>query len=225
MPGNQSLPLPAPFITLLWKDLRTEWRQKHALAGVGLYVGSTVFLIYAMGGRPAPQTWNLLFWIAQLFAAANTVARSFLGEPPARFRYYYTLVRPGTFFLAKSVYAVLLQAVVSALSVVLFSVLLGAPAGGMGRFGIAVAAGTLSLATVFTFLSALSARAGGNAALMAVLGFPLLTPVLMMLSRLALGALTPVVQPGWWGQAASLLGFSGLVLVLGLVLFPYLWKE
>lgn len=192
---------------------------------MGLYVGATVFLVYAMAGQPAPQVWNVLFWITQLFAAANTVARSFLGEPVTRFRYYYTLVRPQTFFLAKAVYSVALQAVVSTVSVLLFAVLLGTPGDGLGRFGVSVAVGIISLATVFTFLSALAARAGGNAALMAVLGFPLLTPVLMMLSRLALGALSPVVQPGWWGQALALLGFSALVIVLGVVLFPFLWKE
>ena len=94
-----------------------------------------------------------------------------------------------------------------------------------GRFLIAASLGSVSLAVVFAFLSAVASRAGGNAALMAILGFPLLTPVLMMLSKLALGTLTAVFVPGWWSLAGALAGFDVLVVILGLVLFPFLWKE
>ena len=97
-------------LTLLRKDLLTEWRQKHALFGVLLYVGATVFAVYSMGGQPEAAIWNVLFWITQLFVAVNSVARSFLGEGPSRYRYYYTLVKPAQFFAAKLLYSLLLQA-------------------------------------------------------------------------------------------------------------------
>ena len=212
-------------ITLLRKDLLTEWRQKHALFGVLLYVGATVFAVYSMGGQPEASVWNVLFWMTQLFVAVNSVARSFLGEGAARYRYYYTLVKPGQFFIAKLVYSLLLQVLVGLVSLGLFAVLLGMPVLQAERFLLAAALGSVSLAVVFAFLSAIASRAGGNAALMAILGFPLLTPVLMMLSKLALGTLTAVYVPGWWSLAGALAGFDVLVVVLGVVLFPFLWKE
>jgi heme exporter protein B len=215
----------APFLSLIRKDLLLEWRQKHTLFGVLLYAGCTVFAIYMMTGQPEPKVWNALFWITQLFIAVNSVAKSFLQEPPERFRYYYTLVKPTQFFLAKIVYSVLLQLVMSVISLLLFRLLLGSPLVQSGLFLLVALTGSLSLAVVFTFLSAIAARAQQNSALMAILGFPLIIPVLMILSNLALKAISPVYQPGWWSLALMLLLLDMLVLVLGLILFPFIWQE
>lgn len=213
------------FLALVKKDLLLEWRQKHTLFGVILYVGCTVFAIYMMTGEPEANTWNALFWIMQLFVAVNSVAKSFLQEPSARFRYYHTLVKPSTFMLAKIVYSVLLQLIICLISLFLFRLLLGSPLTQTGLFLLVALTGSLSLSVVFTFLSAIAARAQQNSALMAILGFPLVVPVLMMLSKLALLAISPVYQPGWWGIALILGLLDVLVVVLGMILFPFIWQE
>lgn len=178
-----------------------------------------------MSGQPEAKTWNALFWLTQLFVAVNSVAKSFLQEHPHRFRYYFTLVKPSSFLLAKMIYSIVLMLIMSLLSLFLFSVLLGWPIEQSILFITISSVGSISLSAVFTFLSAIAARAQQNAALMAILGFPLVTPVLMMLSNLALKALAPVYQPGWWILALSLLALDALVVVLGLILFPFLWQE
>jgi len=215
----------APLISLVKKDLLIEWRQKHTLFGVLLYVGATVFAIYMMSGQPATKVWNALFWITQLFVAINSVAKSFLQEHQNRFRYYFTIVKPTTFLLAKMIYSIVLLLLMSLVSLFLFSILLGFPIAQAALFVIITAVGSISLSSVFTFLSAIAARANQNAALMAVLGFPLVTPVLMMLSNLALKAIAPVYQPGWWALAVTLLMLDLLVILLGIILFPFLWQE
>lgn len=213
------------FLALIRKDILLEWRQKHTLYGVVLYVGCTVFAVYMMAGQPEASTWNALFWITQLFIAVNSVAKSFLQEPPHRFRYYYTLVKPSTFILAKIVYSVLLQLVMSIISLLLFRLMLGSPLVQSGLFLVVALTGGISLSVVFTFLSAIAARAQQNSALMAILGFPLVIPVLMMLSKLALKAISPVYQPGWWSLMLMLLLLDALVVVLGAILFPFIWQE
>jgi len=217
--------LSGPLLSLVRKDLLIEWRQKHTLFGVLLYVGATVFVVYMMAGQPETKIWNALFWLTQLFVAVNSVAKSFLQEPPARFRYYFTIVKPATFLLAKMIYSISLLLVMSLVSLLLFSLLLGFPVTQTGLFILVTATGSFSLSCVFTFLSAIAARANQNAALMAILGFPLVTPVLMMLSNLALKAIAPVYQPGWWALAGSLVLLDILVIVLGVILFPFLWQE
>lgn len=202
-----------------------EWRQKHTLYGVLLYVGATVFVIYMMAGQPEAKVWNALFWLTQLFVAVNSVAKSFLQEHPNRFRYYYTLVKPATFLMAKMVYSIVLMAGISLLSLLLYYVMLGWPLQQGGLFVVITIIGSISLSTVFTFLSAIAARAQQNSALMAILGFPLATPVLMILSNLSLKAIAPVYQPGWWLLAFTLLMLDVLVIVLGIILFPFLWQE
>lgn len=213
------------FISLVRKDLLMEWRQRHTLFGVLLYVGATAFVIYLMNGEPEARVWNSLFWLTQLFVAANSMAKSFLQEHQHRFRYYYTIVKPATFLLAKMVYSSLLMLVMSGMSLVLFALMLGWPPVQGLFFVLFALTGSLSLSVVFTFLSAIAARAQQGASLMAILGFPLLAPLLMMLGKLASAALAPVYMPGWWNLALVLLGLDVLIVILGLILFPFLWQE
>jgi heme exporter protein B len=214
-----------PFISLLKKDLLMEWRQKHALFGVLLYVGATVFVVYMMNGQPDARVWNALFWLTQLFVAVNSMAKSFLQEHPHRFRYYFTIVKPGTFLLAKLAYSTMLMIIMSVISLILYSIMLGWPLAHTGLFILIAITGSLSLSVVFTFLSAIAARAQQNSSLMAILGFPLVTPILMILSKLAATAIQPVYMPGWWGLALVLLALDVLIVFLGLILFPFLWQE
>ena len=202
-----------------------EWRQKHTLYGVLLYVGATVFVVYMMSGQPEARTWNALFWLTQLFVAVNSVAKSFLQEHQDRFRYYYTLVKPTTFLLAKMTYSLALMCIMTLVSLLLYSIMLGWPLAQSGLFVAIAITGGISLSAVFTFLSAIAARAQQNSALMAILGFPLVTPILMILSKLAVKALEPVYMPNWWGLALVLLSLDVLIILLGIILFPFLWQE
>jgi heme exporter protein B len=213
------------FVSLVRKDLLMEWRQKHALYGVLVYVGATVFVVYMMNGQPEARVWNALFWLTQLFVAVNATAKSFLQEHPHRFRYYFTIVKPVTFLLAKLTYSTVLMVVMSVISLVLYGVMLGWPLVHSGLFILIAVTGSLSLSVVFTFLSAIAARAQQNSSLMAILGFPLVTPLLMILSKLAATALQPVYMPGWWNLALVLLALDALIVFLGVILFPFLWQE
>lgn len=212
-------------ITLIRKEATIEWRQKHTLFGVLLYVGSTVFAVYMMNGQPEPKVWNALFWLIQLFVTVNSVAKSFLQESQARYRYYFSIVAPGAFMASKLIYNMLLQLLISLLSLGLFWIMLGDPIMQTSLFIAVSFLGSLALSSVFTFLSAIAAKANQNAALMAVLGFPIITPVLMILSKLATKAIMPVYQQGWWQLALVLSLLILLVIILSLVLFPFLWKE
>lgn len=212
-------------LRLIRKDALIEWRQKHTLFGVLLYVGATVFAVYTMNDQPDPKVWNALFWLIQLFVVVNAVAKSFLQESQARYRYYFTLVDPASFLAAKMVYNIILQLGISLLSLGIFSVLLGSPLKQTGLFVLVAAIGSMALSSVFTFLSAIAAKANQNAALMAILGFPVISPVLMILSRLATKTIVPVYQEGWGALAGVLLMLILLVFALSLILFPFLWKE
>lgn len=212
-------------LTLIRKDFLLEWRQKHTLFGVMLYVGCTVFVLYMMTGQPESRTWNALFWVAQLFVTVNTVAKSFLQEGEARKRYYFTLVAPVQYIIAKMVYSLGLMLVMMFLALLLFNLMLGSPVVHIGTFVGVCCLGASSLSLLFTFLSAIAAQARQNAALMAILGFPIAIPLLMVLSNLALGAVASVLQEGWWGMVFVMLGMNVLIIVLAAILFPFLWKE
>ncbi|GAO41219.1 heme exporter protein CcmB [Flavihumibacter petaseus] len=212
-------------IALFRKDLLLEFRQQYSFYGVLLYVASTIFVLYLAMGQPEEQVWNGLFWMIQLFICVNGVAKSFLQESRGRMLYYYSLAGPRDFILSKLFFNAVLMAILSILAWALFSLFLGAPVrNGLRFFGIAVFGG-FGLSLVFTFLSAIAARAQQNAALMAILGFPLIILQLMFLMKLSNTAFSKVIQESLLQMVLLLAGMDAMVIVLSLILFPFLWKD
>lgn len=83
----------------------------------------------------------------------------------------------------------------------------------------------MSLSLVFTFLSAIAARAQQNAALMAIMGFPVLIPQLMLLTKISNLAFGELIEGSLAVVVLLLLCLDMLVVVLALILFPFLWKD
>jgi heme exporter protein B len=111
-------------------------------------------------------------------------------------------------------------------SLVLFRILLGNPVMNEFQFIGIASLGGLSLSLVFTLMSAIAAKAHQNAAIMAILGFPLIIPQLLLLIRLSKSAFGEVFREGAIMQISLLLtGLDLLVIVLSVVLFPFLWKD
>jgi len=212
-------------LALIRKEFLLEWRQKHTLFGILLYISCTVFAIYMMAGQPEGRIWNVLFWLGQLFVTLNAMAKSFLQEGEERGRYYFTIVSPAKFMLAKMIYGVAMMLLLTLVALGLFVVLLGNPISHFSRFALAGCCGAMALSILFTFLSAVAARARQNAALIAVMGFPIAIPLLMILSRLTLSSVAPVLQEGWWGLLGMMSLLSILIAGLAMILFPVLWKE
>ena len=89
-----------------------------------------------------------------------------------------------------------------------------------------VCVGSISLSLVFTLLAAIAAKAQQNAALMAILGFPLIVPQLLLIIRLSKVAFGEAFRDGSLTQLTLLIvGFNVMVLVLSVILFPFLWKD
>ena len=211
---------------LLKKDFLLELRQQHTFYGILLYVASTIFVLYLAIGRPESSVYNGLFWVIQLFVCVNAVAKSFLQETKGRMLYFYSIAGPVNFIVGKMIYSVVIMLLMVLLSLILFWILLGNPIMNQLQFiGIACLGG-LSLSLVFTLMSAIAAKAHQNAAIMAILGFPLIIPQILLLMRLSKAAFGEVFREGALMQISLLLtGLDLLVIVLAVILFPFLWKD
>lgn len=212
---------------LAGKDLLLEWRQQHSFYGVLLYMTSTVFVLYlSLPEGPDAQVWNSIFWLLQLFICVNAVAKSFMQESRGKMLYYYLIASPAEFILAKLLYNTVLMTIMSVFSLMLTMFFLDNPVGNTGMFlGISILGG-IGISLVFTLMSAIAAKAQQNASLMAILGFPVLLPQLLLMMRLSKAAFNEVFRAGALVQLAGLIGLLDvLVIALSLILFPYLWKE
>jgi heme exporter protein B len=210
---------------LFRKDLLLEVRQQYTFYGVLLYVTATVFVLYLSMGQPEGPVWKGIFWMIQLFICINAVAKSFLQEGRGRLLYFYSIAGARDFILAKLLFNALLMVLMSGVSLVLFLFMLGNPLSHAGYFVLITCLGGVSLSLVFTFLSALAARAQQGAALMAILGFPLVIPQLLLLNRISTVAFEDVLQGGLGGLLAILAALDVLLVALAIILFPFLWKD
>jgi heme exporter protein B len=173
---------------------------------------------------PESNVWNGLFWVIQIFISVNAVAKSFLQESRGRMLYFYSIAGPRDFVLAKLLFNSLLMLLMSLLSLALFSLFLGNPILKAGAFIGLVLLGGWSLSLVFTFLAAIAAKAQQNAAIMAILGFPLIIPQLILLMRLSNAAFSETI-PIPVTTILLLIALDLMVILLAVILFPFLWKD
>jgi heme exporter protein B len=211
--------------TLFKKDILLEIRQQYSFYGVLLYVASTIFVLYLAIGQPEETVWKALFWMMQLFICINAVAKSFLQESRGRLLYFYSIAGATHFILAKLLFNAVLMLVMNLLTFLLFQLLLGSPLQSPFLFVAISCFGGVSLSLVFTFLAAIAARAQQSAALMAIMGFPLIIPQLLLLIRLSNIAFSSVLQSGLTFIILLLAAFDVMIVVLAIILFPFLWKD
>ncbi len=211
-------------MALFKKDVLLEVRQQYTFYGVLLYVASTIFVLYLAMGQPEGAVWKGLFWMMQLFICVNAVAKSFLQEGKERLLYFYSIAGARDFILSKLLFNALLMVLMSLVSVGLFLLMLGDPTSDLLSFVLIGSLGGISLSLVFTFLAAIAARAQQSAALMAILGFPLVIPQLLLLNKISSIAFSEV-QGGLGGMIGLLAALDAMIVALTVILFPFLWKD
>ncbi|PAW94262.1 ABC transporter permease [Mucilaginibacter sp. MD40] len=220
-------------IELLKKEIILEWRSKYAFNGILLYIVSTVFVCYiSFNLNPGfkqsagyPIVWNILFWIIMLFASVNAVAKSFLQENKARLLYYYTIAHPQAIILSKTIYNTLLMSLLSVLALVVYLLFFPNKVDDLLYYFIVVLLGSVSFSTVFTMISAIASKAGNNGTLMAILSFPVVIPVILILVKVSKAAMDGIDRSLSLNNIGTLLAINVIVIASSLILFPFLWRD
>ena len=213
-------------VFLIEKEIQSEFRQKYAFNGLLLYVVSTVFVCYLSFRQIVDlPTWNALFWIIQLFAGVNAISKSFLQEGRGRMLYYYTLTNPRSFILAKILYNLLLMMILSAFNLIFYSLFIGNPVQDLPMFLIAMFLGSAGFSAVLSMVSAIASKSGNNFALMSILSFPILIPLLMVTIRFSKNAMDGLPWMVSQHSIILLLALISMVFGLSYLLFPYLWRD
>ena len=60
---------------------------------------------------------------------------------------------------------------------------------------------------------------------MAIMGFPIIIPQLLLLTKIAAIAFAPIVQSGLLQMCGLLIAFDAMIIILAIILFPFLWKD
>lgn len=213
-------------LTLIKKELVIEWRQKYALNGIILYLASAIFIVYlgfsVTHGMINQETWISLFWIIILFTAVNAVAKSFILEKEERMLYYYTIARPESVILSKIIYNSLLMVGLGMLGFLFYSVVFENSIANQGLFYGSLILGSVGFGIIFTMISGIASKASNSGALMTILGFPVIVPMLLILIRISSQAIA--------GQEMNkdivvLVALNVMAIATAYILFPYIWRS
>lgn len=214
---------------LMRKEFLLEWRQRYALNGMLLYIVGAVFVCYlsfnARRGLLTPPVWNTLFWIILLFTAINAIAKSFVQERAGRQLYYYTLASPQQIILAKIGYNTALMGVLALLGFCTYAFVLGNPVQDVPLYGLTLALGAVGFAASLTLVSGIASKAENPATLMAVLSFPIILPLLLMLLKISKNAMDGLDRSVSSSEIGTVLAIDAIVLTLSWLLFPFLWRS
>jgi heme exporter protein B len=223
---------------LIKKEFVLEFRQKSTLGGVLVYVVGTIF-ITAMcfkGRQLDVAAWNALFWIITLFTSVTISGRSFLKETGGLALFNYLYYGPQKFIAAKILYNMAFMLVLSLITFVFFSffIQIGSSSpqsqentiGNGGLFFIVLILASTGLAGILSLMSAIAAKANGNFALMSILSFPVVLPLIMVVIRLSKQAIDGIEWAAVGFNLISILvALNVLTVALSFLLFPYLWRD
>lgn len=216
-------------IALLGKEFTLEWRNKYAFNGMILYLVSTVFICYLSfrikSNSLTPPVWNTLFWIIILFTAINAISKSFAQEHKNRQPYYYSLANPEAIILSKLIYNFILMLILTFVGFGIYILFLENPVQDLGLYAVSLALGALGFSGVLTLVAGIASKAENTGSLMALLSFPIIIPMLLMLMRLSKNAMDGLAFFVSKDEIWTLVAIDGIVIALSFVLFPYLWKS
>ena len=218
-----------PLVALLQKELLLEWRRKHALAGILLYVLATVFVCYlGFQKLESAKTWGVLLWVTGVFTAFNAMQKTFASESAGTQLFLYTLAHPRHIILAKAIYNAVLVAVLNLVSVLFFILFFGTDmleSVDWFQFLAGLLLGSTGLGLALTFVAGIAFKSEAGVGLVAILGFPVIMPLLITIVRHTTAALegASMIQNGL--NLMVLLVLNVVSFVLSYVLFPYLWRE
>ena len=219
---------------IIHKEFRLEFRQRATLSGILLYLIGCVYLCYLVIRKITVgpdwklreiETWNSLFWILLLFNAIIATSKTFANDSKGRMLYYYSLYHPRNLLIAKLIYNFLLLTIISLLCYFFFAVFIGNPVKNLPVFLTDLFLSCIAFAGILTMTSGIAAKAGGGFTLISILSIPLLFPMLLMAIRSSMLACLGYSFSSGSVYLFGLLALSVLIVSLGVLLFPYLWRE
>lgn len=212
---------------LIKKEFLLEFRQKSTLGGVLVYVIGTIFVsALCFKGKLDKPTWNALFWVITLFTSVTISGKSFLKETGGQALFNYLHYSPQQFIIAKVLYNMAFMLGLSFVTYFFYAFFIKDEVENLGLFFVVLLLASTGLAGILSLMSAISSKANGNFAIMSILSFPVVMPLILVIIRLSKQAVDGIE---WDGVGLDfiviLIALTVITLILSFLLFPYLWRD
>ncbi len=214
-------------LSLIKKELLLEFRQKATIGGVLVYIIGTVFVsALCFKGKLDKPTWNALFWVITLFTSVTISGKSFFKETGGQALFNFLHYTPQQFIISKIIYNMLFMLCLSFITFFFYVFFIKNEVENMGLFVVILILASTGLAGVLSLMSAIASKASGNFAIMSILSFPVLLPIILVVIHLSKQAIDGIE---WAGLGLDFLviltALNILTIALSFILFPYLWRD
>jgi len=216
-------------LAILAKDLRAELRNRSALNAILLFAITAMVVIgFSVGaGKLSSQIQAALLWVILFFAAFAGLSHVFLHEEESGTSTALRLTAaPAAVYTGKLLFNLLLMAVIAAVVVPLFMLMLDVTPAHPIAFAASLLAGLVGLGSAATIVAAIIAKARGKGALYGALGFPILLPLLFMAvdaTRVSLQQFA--AQEVMIRDTIGLVSFAVMLITASGLLFPFVWED
>ncbi len=213
---------------VLKKEIVQELRTKYAINTLLAFTGASLLLILftLRANQLDPTPKSGLLWIIILFAAMTGMMRSFLQETDKKTWPLLQLHASATdVYLGKLTYNFLFLLLLHLFTFFFYMIMMNLSIVSGFYLIASILFGALGLSSVTTLTSAMIAQADRKGALFSVLCIPLLVPLLLILTRTTRFAIVEGPDPSAVNDLLALVGFCGVTITTGLLLFDYIWED
>ena len=227
MPSNSAGLMGKSFAVYV-KDLRLELRTRNALNAILMFGVTTLTVVSFSLGQSSlsPKLWSALFWVIMFFSAMSGLAQSFIREEETGTSLALRLTAdPDSIYIGKLGFNLTLLAALSVIITPLFFIFTDAPTGNVPNFILVLVLGVLGLCSATTIIAAIIAKASVKGALFAVLSFPILITLLMIL----VGATEKLFDGKALAQITTelqfLFAYVVIMITASFLFFKFLWED
>lgn len=217
-------------LSLLQIEFLKEIRNKYVLAGLLVYELSCVLLVkflvqYSEPGKKQETTMMALFWLTVLFSVVNAVVSSFQKEPEGRMFYYRWALTPEQFIVSKLIFNFFFAVLLSFIGFFTFYLIVGIDVQNWWLFLATIMLSCGGYSIVFTTVGAVAMGTKNAATLTAIMGLPLIIPILTFIAKLSLSSFEAEINHATINNLLLLFALDGLIGTFTYVLFPYIWRD
>lgn len=210
------------------KEVMQEMRTKYALNTLLAFTGASLLLILftlrANQLDPIPKSG--LVWIIILFAAMSGMMRSFVQETEKKTWLLLRLhANASQVFLGKLFYNFSFLLILHIFTFFFYILMMNMSVVSFTYLFFSIILGAAGLAAVTTLTSAMIAQADRKGAIFSVLCIPLVVPLLLILTRTTRAALVDGPDASALNDLTALIGYCGVTITAGILLFDYIWSD
>ncbi len=205
--------------------IKEEWKGKHAVVGALLYIFTAVLITFLSLPGIDKLQYSAIFWVIVIFTTLQGISKSFIQMRKGSFVFWHQLVTPTQFLAARLVISALLMLIYTFFAFTNFAMMHGTIGESTGPFVLVILCTGIGISSIFTISSSIAAKTDNPGVLLPVLTFPVIIPVVLIGVNAGRKAIDQLDFSTLLPEIGILILFNILIVVLGLMLMNFIWKE